>query len=84
MISQDDLDRHPGWALCTVCGETFAGDSFFDDHRHHGTCLSPDALGLIERDEVWGTAEGFAKRAADALRMRSLRSDGVKSRTGAA
>jgi len=42
-------------AHCSGCHLTFTGISAFDQHRVHGACAAPAAVGLVERDGgLWG------------------------------
>lgn len=43
-------------AHCALCHLTFSGVTAFDKHRKAGVCTSPQAMGLTNRDGVWGGA----------------------------
>jgi hypothetical protein len=83
MITQEELDLHPSYAMCTVCDRTFTNHTGFDDHRvgplDDRRCEIP--AGHVERDGLWGTPAGHANRHAKAARMAVLRSTQEKSDT---
>lgn len=65
----------PSQAHCTVCHRTFGGIRGFDQHRSHGNCLPPEALGMVERGGIWRTPmeEGVAERLRGARDQRGNR-----------
>lgn len=65
---------YPGaWSHCTVCHNTFAGRTMFDDHRYDGWCIDPEALGLTCEGGTWATPEGHEARHASAERLAKAR-----------
>lgn len=80
MISWQELDRHPSWAQCAACGETFLSDTAFDYHRmgtdsptRRRCVLALDVLGFVKRNGVWGSREAHRDRAAKSQRIHSAR-----------
>lgn len=56
-------------AHCTVCHRTFSGVGHFDTHRVNGRCEVGKKTGLVEKDNLWSSPEGHAKRIAVASRL---------------